>query len=356
MTVSVVDRLYLRSAIELAEKGLFSVTTNNPRVGCLLVKNSRIIGRGWHREDGGPHAEIDALSNAVEDPSGSTAYISLEPCCWEGRTRACTTALIKAGIVRVVIAARDPHPRVSGEGVGALLDAGIEVAEEYLSAETDGLNPGPRMRAENNRPFVRIKTAISMDGRTAMADGQSRWITGDEARADVQYWRARSAAIITGVGTVIADDPKLNVRDQRFSNAEPLRVVVDTRGRTPPEAALFEEQGQIVIASAKGVGSINRAEMWEQQNGPLIDLAMLLETLSDRGCNEVLVEAGATLNASFFQQGLWDEAIVYMAPCLMGDTARPLASLGFDDMDETISTTVKSIETLGPDLRIILTP
>ncbi|HCP50627.1 MAG TPA: bifunctional diaminohydroxyphosphoribosylaminopyrimidine deaminase/5-amino-6-(5-phosphoribosylamino)uracil reductase RibD, partial [Gammaproteobacteria bacterium] len=228
--------------------------------------------------------------------------------------------------------------------------------EDYLSAETDGLNPGPRMRAENNRPFVRIKTAISMDGRTAMADGQSRWITGDEARADVQYWRARSAAIITGVGTVIADDPKLNVRDQRFSNAEPLRVVVDTRGRTPPEAALFEEQGQIVIASAKGVGSINRAEMWEQQNGPLIDLAMLLETLSDRGCNEVLVEAGATLNASFFQQGLWDEAIVYMAPCLMGDTARPLASLGFDDMDETISTSVKSIETLGPDLRIILTP
>ncbi len=356
MTVSVVDRLYLRSAIGLAEKGLFSVTTNNPRVGCLLVKNSRIISRGWHREDGGPHAEIDALRNADEDPRGSTAYISLEPCCWEGRTPACTAALIEAGIVRVVIAARDPHPRVSGEGVRTLLDAGIEVVEEYLSEEAEGLNPGPLMRAENKRPFVRIKTAVSMDGRTAMADGQSRWITSDEARADVQYWRARSAAIVTGIGTVLADNPRLNVRDQRFGNAEPLRVVVDTFGRTPPDAAMFGEKGQILIACVKGAGTIDRAEMWEQQEGSMIDLAMLLETLSDRGCNEVLVEAGATLNASFLKQGLWDETIVYMAPRLMGDRARPLASLGFDDMDESISSTVKSIETLGPDIRIILTP
>jgi diaminohydroxyphosphoribosylaminopyrimidine deaminase/5-amino-6-(5-phosphoribosylamino)uracil reductase len=356
MTVSAVDRLYLRSAIRLAEKGLFSVTTNNPRVGCLLVKSGHIIGQGWHREDGGPHAEIDALRNTIEDPRGSTAYISLEPCCWEGRTPPCTTALIAAGIARTVIAARDPHPRVAGGGVRALLDAGIEVTEENLSEETDALNPGLLMRGENNRPFVRLKTAISIDGRTAMANGQSRWITGEESRADVQYWRARSAAIITGVGTVIADDPKLNVRDQRYGNAKPLRVVVDTRGRTPRDAALFGEKGRIAIACAKGVESINRAEMWEQQGGPAIDLAMLLETLSDQGCNEVLVEAGATLNASFLGQGLWDEMIVYIAPRLMGERARPLAALGFTGMDEAISTTVKSIDTLGPDLRIVLTP
>ncbi|MFP6797290.1 MAG: bifunctional diaminohydroxyphosphoribosylaminopyrimidine deaminase/5-amino-6-(5-phosphoribosylamino)uracil reductase RibD [Pseudomonadales bacterium] len=356
MTVSAVDRLYLRAAIRLAEKGLFSVTTNNPRVGCLLVKDGRIIGQGWHRADGGPHAETDALGNAIEDPRGSTAYVSLEPCCWKGRTPPCTTALIKAGIARTVIAARDPHPRVAGGGVRALLDAGMEVTEEDLSIETRALNPGPLVRAEKNRPFVRLKIAISLDGRTAMANGQSRWITGEAARADVQYWRARSAAIVTGVGTVIADDPKLNVRDPRFGNAEPLRVVLDTHGRTPPDAALFGEKGRVVIACAKGVELINRAEMWEQQEGAAIDLSAFLETLADQGCNEVLVEAGATLNASFLSEGLWDEMIVYMAPLLMGDTARPLAALGFTDMDEAISSTVKSIETLGPDLRIILIP
>ena len=356
MRDSAVDRLYLRSAIALAEKGLFSVTMNNPRVGCLLVKNGRVVGRGWHRKDGGPHAEINALNDATEDPRDSTAYISLEPCCWEGRTSACTTALIDAGIARTVIAGRDPHPRVAGGGVRVLLEAGIEVTEEDLSKESQALNPGPGKRAEHKRPFVRIKTAISMDGRTAMADGQSRWITGEAARADVQYWRARSAAIITGVGTVIADDPMLNVRDQRFGNAEPIRVVVDTRGRTPPKAALFGEKGRVVIACSKGVEPIDRAEMWELQDGPNVDLPMLLDALSELGCNEVLVEAGATLNGSFLKQGLWDEMIVYMAPRLMGETAKPLAALGFNTMGETVSATVKSVETLGPDIRIIYTP
>lgn len=352
----VVDMLYLDAAFDLAERGLHTVTWNNPRVGCVIVSNGEVIGRGWHAQDGGPHAEVQALNSVPDDnrnrTHGATVYVTLEPCCWKGRTPACTDALLDAGVARVVIGARDTHPKVDGGGVEILRKAGVDVVEAS-HPRAARLNPGQRARLDLGRPYVRVKTAVSVDGRTAMADGESQWITGPEARDDVQYWRARSGAVVTGIGTVLEDDPRLNVRDDRFPGAKPLRVVVDTHGRTPPDAALFGEVGEIVVACGKSAREVAGVSVWRQPTNE-VALDALLHQLADEGCNEVLVESGATVAGAFIGAGLWDELIVYMAPKLMGSSARPMAVLDIAEMSDGVSARIDSIEMIGRDLRVVL--
>ncbi len=353
------DLLFLDAAIELAQRGLYS-TTPNPRVGCLIVRDGRVIGRGWHRRAGGPHAEAAALANAAEsNPSqsvvGATCYVSMEPCTHFGRTPPCADALIAARIGRVVIASLDPNPRGSG-GVDRLRNAGIAVDVVERSAAR-ALNEGFFKRFTSQRPWVRIKVAASLDGRTAMASGESRWITGEAARADVQYWRARSCAIVTGVGTVLADDPQLNVRAPEFAVdgilRQPLRVVVDSRLRTPVGARVFESPGEVLLASvATTTTAAPAGAATFVTAGPRVDIDALLAELARRGANEVLIEAGATLTGEVLRLGLWDEAIVYVAPKLLGRDARPLAELSVISLHDAIQGTITDARLIGGDLRL----
>lgn len=356
------DLVYLRSTVELAEGGLYSCTPN-PRVGCIIVRNGQVLGRGWHIRAGEAHAEVNAMSDALSrgfaDLSGATIYVSLEPCAFTGRTPPCSESLIHAGVSRVVAAMRDPHPKVAGQGFAALRAAGIEVDLIELP-EAASLNAGYSRRMLSGRPLVRLKVATSLDGRTAMASGESQWITGEAARADVQYWRARSCAILTGIGTVLTDDPRLTVRDSSFAVdgivRQPLRVVVDTRLRTPPEAALLQPEGAVLMVHGEGaepqLAGIEHVAVGENQ----VDLDGLLEKLAERGCNEVLVEAGATLLGSFIAAELWDELIVYLAPKFMGSEARPLAHLPLGTMNEVLHARISDCTQVGDDLRIRLLP
>ena len=351
-----VDRLFLRRAVELAERGLNS-TTPNPRVGCVIVRDGRVIGRGWHVRSGEEHAEANAIADAGDDIEGATVYVSLEPCCHTGLRPPCTEALIRGRVRRVVGAMRDPDPRVAGQGYQALRDAGIEV-EALELPETSRLNAGFIKRVTTGRPFVRVKVAASVDGRTAMASGESRWITSDEARADVQAWRARSCAIVTGIGTVLADDPRLNVRDGTFATdgeiRQPMIAVADSKGRTPADARLFDDGERIVLVTgAQAPRTHPRAEVVRQE-GDAVDLAGMLDWLANQGCNEVLVEAGATLAGAFLRDDLWDEAVVYLAPKLLGEGARPMASLSIDRLAGAVEGTIRDIQAVGADLRVVL--
>lgn len=349
------DRLYMLSAKRLAEKGLFTVTRHNPRVGCLLVKDGTVMGRGWHRLDGGDHAEVEALKDAGNSARGSTAYVTLEPCCWEGRTPACTNALVEQGVSTVVLGLRDPHPKVNGRGAEALRNCGIEVRELPLP-ELESLNPGQKKRVTENLPWVRIKSAISLDGRTAMGDGESKWITGESARDDVQFWRARSGAIVTGIGTVLADDPRLTVRGSNYPNSTPLRIVLDTHARIPRDARMFEEDGEVVVvcgANANVDGLNEVATVWRQSE-ELIVIRNVLERLASEGVNEVLVEAGARLNGSFLADGLWDELLLYVAPKILGDDARPFSQYQISRMADAVGARVESVVQLDHDTRLNL--
>lgn len=336
-----VDRLFLERAVELAERGLFSVA-ENPRVGCVLVREGEVIGRGWHARTGGLHAEANAIADAGGDVAGATAYVSLEPCCHTGRQPPCTTALIERGVTRVVGGMDDPDPRVAGNGYETLRAAGVAVDTTNLPAALE-LNAGFVRRVTRHVPYVRIKLGASLDGRTGMASGESQWITSAGARADVQYWRARSSAIVTGVGTVLADDPALNVRDQRFATdghlRQPLVAIADSRNRTPPCAKVFHGAEVLLFAA---------------EDGERVDLSQMLKALAARGCNEVLVEAGPTLAGAFLRERLWDEVIVYVAPKLLGRTARPLAEMEFDRLADTIGGRVAGSERIGDDIRVIL--
>lgn len=338
-----VDRLFLDRAVELAERGLFSVA-ENPRVGCVLVREGEVIGRGWHARTGGLHAEANAIADAGGDVAGATAYISLEPCCHTGRQPPCTTALIERGVTRVVGGMDDPDPRVAGNGYDTLRAAGVVVDTTNLPAALE-LNAGFVRRVTRHMPYVRVKLGASLDGRTGMASGESQWITSAAARADVQYWRARSSAIVTGVGTVLADDPALTVRDQRFATdghlRQPLVAIADSRNRTPPGAMVFNGAEVLLFAA---------------EDGERVDLAQVLEALAARGCNEVLVEAGPTLAGAFLRERLWDEVIVYVAPKLLGRTARPLAEMEFDRLADTIGARVAANDRIGDDVRVILKP
>ena len=340
--------------MHLAERGLYTVTQNNPRVGCLLVKEGLVIGRGWHRGDGGKHAEIEALDDAGDAAQGATAYVTLEPCCWEGRTPACSKTLTERGIASVVVGSRDPHPKVNGRGISSLENSGIEVRELDLP-QLESLNPGQRKRVKQNLPWVRIKSAVSFDGRTAMADGESKWITGTASRDDVQQWRARSGAILTGIGTILADDPRLSVRSTKYPHSTPTRIVLDTHAQISCTARLFREEGKVVIVCGKGAethGLEQLATIWEQPTESIM-IKTVLQQIASEGINEVLVEAGAKLMGSFLKESLWDELILYVAPKYMGDSARPFANYEISQMAETVGARVDSVCRFDADTRFV---
>jgi diaminohydroxyphosphoribosylaminopyrimidine deaminase/5-amino-6-(5-phosphoribosylamino)uracil reductase len=356
------DLMYLRAAVELAAEGLYSCTPN-PRVGCLIVREGRVVGRGAHIRAGEAHAEISAIADARGDVAGATVYVSLEPCAFHGRTPPCSDALIAANVRRVVVAMTDPHRQVSGAGLAQLRQAGIATELRELPEARD-INAGYISRIRRKRPFVRIKIAASLDGRTAMASGESRWITGPDARMDVQYWRARSCAILTGSGTVLTDDPQLTVREPRFAVQgkirQPLRVVTDTHLRIPADAALFQAGSPVLVAHGRGiergiqsaVAGVERMAFGKDS----VDLHDLLSELAARGCNEVLVEAGSRLVGAFLAEGLWDELLMYMAPKLLGSDARPLAQLPLVAMDQAVGVTIRDVVQIGDDLRLRLLP
>lgn len=345
----------MKAALKLAERGLFTVTRGNPRVGCLLVKDHRVVGRGWHQADGQAHAEVNALTEAGDAAIGATAYVTLEPCCFEGRTPACADTLAQHGLARVVIGARDNHPKVQGKGIERLKAHGLEVKVMGLPNPGE-LNPGTYTRHRRKRPYIRIKTALSIDGRTALATGASKWITSEEARQDVQYWRARSGAIVTGIGTVLTDDPRMTVRDPQYQGCAPWRVVLDSEGRFPSTAAMLADDARVVVIcgrDAHGVELPDEVDVWHEFT-PRVDLKSALSRLATEGVNEVLVEAGSKLVGSFLSDHLWDEMIAYVAPKFMGSEARPIADVQIAEMEETVGATIASTAKIGPDLRIIL--
>ena len=361
--ISASDRLYLRAAVELAERGLYTCTPN-PRVGCLLVRDGAVVGRGWHMWRGQAHAEANALADAgtqapdsARPAENATAYVSLEPCSIHGETPPCADALIAAGIRRVVASMADPNPRVNGRGFARLRDAGVQVDTEEMS-EARELNPGWLKRMRAGRPWVRLKSAMSLDGRTAMASGESRWITSEAARADVQYWRARSCAIVTGAGTVRDDDPRLTVRDTRFSAdgkiRQPLRVIVSSRGEIPKDAAVLQGEGTALIACGKRGPARHPHADAHRQEGEQVDLSHLLDHLGARECNEVMVEAGPALTGAFLAQGLWDEWVLYLAPKFLGSDARPLAELRLTRMAQAVAGRIARSEMIGEDLRLVV--
>lgn len=362
------DNQYMARAIELARRGWYS-TTPNPRVGCVLSKDGVLIAEGWHERAGEAHAEAMALQKAGENAKGGTAYVTLEPCSFVGRTPACSRSLIDAGISRVVCAMRDPHPKVSGKGIAELIDAGVQVDEDLMQAEARALNPGYIKQQEQGLPYVRCKLAMSLDGRTAMASGESQWITGSEARRDVQNLRAQSCAVLTGINTVLDDDARLNVRAEQLSEAartqlgqrQPLRVVMDSTGRCPQSAALLNTPGEVLLVVGKNVKTALSIADPEKVSVLNCDTAQpepsaVLRALAARDCNDVLLEAGPTLAGAFMQQGLIDELIVYMAPKLLGSNARPLLHLPIELMQDSIELRLNSVRLIGDDLRIDCAP
>lgn len=356
------DHRYMSMALQLAEKGMYS-TDPNPRVGCVIVKNRQVIARGWHQRAGGPHAEVHALRQAGKNAQGATVYVTLEPCSHHGKTPPCADALIESKVARVVAAMQDPNPLVAGEGLEKLAAAGIHTQSGVLQSQAEALNPGFIKRMRQQRPYVRCKLAMSVDGRTAMANGESQWITSEYARRDVHQLRARSSAMLTGINTVLADDPSLNARLDNINEediVQPTRVVVDSHTRMPLEAKMLSLPGTTVIAT------VNQDEHKTQQlrqcgadvvvvkeKAGRVDLDGLMKILAQRQINEVMVEAGPTLNGELLQHNLVDELIIYMAPCIMGDAARGMFTLpGVEKMQDRIELTIKDIRAVGQDWRI----
>jgi len=356
-------------AIRLAWRGLYT-THPNPRVGCVLVRDDEIVGEGWHRRAGEPHAERLALAAAGEKARGATAYVTLEPCCHHGRTPPCTQGLIEAGVKRVAVAMEDPNPLVAGKGLKQLQASGIDVSVGLLRGDAEKLNPGFIKRMSQGLPWVCCKLAMSLDGRTAMANGESVWITGEDARRDVQRLRARSSAIVTGIGTVLADDPSLNVRlsAEELPGVEaadylrqPVRVVLDSSLRIPETARLLTLPGETRVFHACARGE--KAEKLEALGAQLmrfeggLDLPLVMEELARSEVNEVLIEAGPTLAGAALQSGVIDELVIYMAPHLMGHQARGLFHLhGLEKMAERVSLAIREIRAVGGDWRIIARP
>ncbi len=356
------DHRFMARALRLAERGLFT-TDPNPRVGCVVVSDGRVVGEGWHERAGSPHAEVHALQQAGSAAAGATAYITLEPCSHHGRTPPCADALIASGVSRAVVAMQDPNPQVAGQGLQALRDAGIEVADGLLEQEAELLNPGFVMRMRRGRPWVRCKLAMSLDGRTAMASGESQWITGPAAREDVHRLRARSSAIMTGIGTVLADDPSLTARLAGHDGAtllQPLRVVIDSGLRLPPAARLLQQPGETLVVTAledaTGEAALVRpgvSVVTLPTRGARPDLAAVMQYLARLEVNELHLEAGARLSGAMLDAGLVDELVIYMAPHLMGDTARGLFHLpGLEKMAQRIRLQLRDIRAVGEDWRI----
>lgn len=356
------DARWMARAIQLAGRGHYS-TSPNPNVGCVLVRDNELLAEGWHQRAGEGHAEVNALARC-EQAEGATAYVSLEPCSHHGKTPPCAEALIKAGIKRVVVAMEDPNPEVSGRGVQLLRDAGIHVEVGLQQSQAEALNPGFIKRMKTGLPRVRAKLAMSLDGRTAMASGESQWITGAAARRDVQRLRAGSCAIVSGVETLIHDDAALTVRPEQAELPaeqcrQPLRVILDSRLRTPLDGKLFQDGGRVlVIGAVDAPESRNRLEAAGAEVMILagadgrVELAAVLKELGRRQCNEVLVESGATLAGAFLQAELLDALTVYMAPTLLGSKARPLFALPLDDMNSQRRVHIDGIRAIGTDWRL----
>jgi diaminohydroxyphosphoribosylaminopyrimidine deaminase / 5-amino-6-(5-phosphoribosylamino)uracil reductase len=356
------DSRYMRRALELAARGLYT-TDPNPRVGCVLVRAERVVGEGWHERAGEAHAEVNALRAAGDAAAGATAYVTLEPCAHTGRTPPCTQALIDARVARVVYAIGDPNP-LSGAGAAVLRAAGIEVQADVLAPEARALNPGFFKRMRAGLPWVRVKLAASLDGRTALANGASRWVTAPAARQDAQRFRARSSVVLSGSGTVLADDPALNVRIEGATR-QPLRVLLDSELRVPPTARMFDREGPALVFTASA-DAVRRGEL--ARRGVLVesvpraaagglDLASVLRRLAEREANEIWVEAGARLAGALLEARLVDELIVYLAPSLLGPAARPLAQLPeITQLEQRLRLEFTECKPIGPDLRLTAVP
>lgn len=377
MSVTSDDKQWMSRALQLAERGRYTAKPN-PCVGCVIVADGVLIGEGWHHKAGLAHAEVNALASAAAKASGATAYVTLEPCNHQGRTGPCTQALISAGVSRVVFAMQDPNPLVAGQGLEVLRQAGISVDGPLLEAEARSINPGFISRMERQRPWVRCKMATSMDGRTAMASGESQWITGPAARADVQRWRAQSSAIVTGINSVLLDDSRLTLRrgelhlpefadlDSAFELA-PLRVVLDSQLRIPLDAAILSDEAETLVltlpstieeqaekvAALRALGSHIKLEAVAANSGGELCLQALLDLLAKRECNEVLLETGATLAGGFLRSDLIDELIIYQAPVLMGSDARPMMALPLENMAEKKNLLIIDRCDIGQDQRIL---
>ncbi len=364
---SVLDAHYMARAIELARKGLYT-THPNPRVGCVIVRDGQVVGEGWHVRAGEPHAEVHALRAAGELARGATAYVTLEPCSHHGRTPPCAEGLVTAGVARVVAAMQDPNPEVAGRGLKRLTDAGIDVRCGVLETQARALNQGFLKRMEHGLPFVRVKLAMSLDGRTAMASGESQWITGPAARSAVQRLRAEASVVITGADTVLADGARLTVRaDELGLDAEqtalvmsrpPLRVLIDGRLRVPLDAPFFKAGPALVATCVPPAGQYRTGPeclVIPGESGQ-VDLRQLLVALAARGVNEVLVEAGPRLAGAFAEQGLVDEYQIFIAAKFLGSTARPLLELPLTRMSEATELKIIDMRAVGDDWRVTAIP
>ncbi len=357
MQVTSQDIEWMTRALRLAARGLYT-TTPNPRVGCVIVNNGQVVGEGAHLKAGEPHAEVHALRAAGEQARGATAYVTLEPCSHFGRTPPCADALVNAGVSRVVVAMQDPNPLVAGNGIARLQAQGIAVTVGVCEAQALALNPGFILRMTQQRPYVRLKVAASLDGRTALANGDSQWITSPAARRDVHHWRAQSCAIITGIASILKDDSSLTVREVKTPR-QPLRVIVDSQLRIPIDAKVLQD-GNALVAYAQGdaakmemlqVMGVRTLQAPNAQGQ--VDLAVLMQALTALPCNEVLIEAGATLNGAFLQNGFVDELLLYYAPKLMGHTARGMFALPeLTQMSAVRDLNILDVRQFGQDLRI----
>lgn len=361
MEFSALDHVFMSRALVLAERGAFT-TKPNPMVGCVLAHGDTVVGEGWHERAGGPHAEVAALAAAGERARGATAYVTLEPCAHTGRTAPCVDGLIAAGVKRVVAAIGDPFPRVAGKGFDALRAAGIEVETGLMAPAAREQNRGFLSRIERGRPWVRVKLAMSLDGRTALASGESRWITSEASRADVHRWRARSGALLTASGTVLADNPRLTVRmEDGAAFAPPLRVVLDPGLAIPERAHLLDDVAPTLLVHDDAARVAEYQVGHERAIVPSVagrlDLGAVLAQLAQRGVNEVQTEAGATLSGALLEQGLLDELLLYVAPCILGEKGLPLLA-GFDlaSMSERHDFAWIDQRRVGPDLRLLLRP
>jgi diaminohydroxyphosphoribosylaminopyrimidine deaminase / 5-amino-6-(5-phosphoribosylamino)uracil reductase len=372
MKFSPFDEAAMRRALELAARGLYS-TQPNPRVGAVLARDEEVVGEGWHERAGEPHAEPIAVRAAGDRARGATAYVTLEPCCHHGRTPPCVDVLLAAGIRRVVYAVADPNPRVNGGGAKLLKEAGVIVQSGLLAADAEALNAGFMMRMRRGRPFVRLKTGASLDGRTALANGASRWITSEEARADVQHWRAQSGAVLTTADTVLADDPRLDVRID--APRQPLRVVLDRRRRLRKNAKIFRPPGDVLMFSAARTRDVSANAKAKRLTGASeetvgaariervrvkrthLDLERVFSRLAELEINDVLVESGPRFAGALFTAGLVDEWLLYVAPTLLGKDARPLVVLPrISKLSEATAFELRESTQIGPDLRLRLVP
>ncbi len=362
------DRFAMQRALALAARGL-ETTDPNPRVGCVVAQRGRVVGEGWHERAGEAHAEVAALRAAGGQAAGATVYVTLEPCSHHGRTPPCVEALIAARVARVVMAVGDPNPLIDGQGGAALRAAGIAVETGLMEAEAIELNAGFFRRMRAGRPLVRVKLAMSLDGRTALASGESRWITGEEARADVQRWRARSSAVLTGVGTVLADDPRLDVRganETGVTRRQPLRIVLDSQLRTPCSARLLSPPGDVLILTTlsspedpRALGLTAQGARLESLplDGERLALPAVLDRLGELELNEVLVEAGATLAGELLRQSLADELLLYVGLRLLGPAARALVTLpALGRLADAPAFSLIEMQQVGEDLRLRLRP